>query len=225
MDTKNPSLPWVQAVSNNRLLVIVIVFLCLVAVGLGGTIVALFPLKKTELIYVEFQHSTNSFMVVQRAEKSIRSNEALIAMFLRSYVSCRETVDKMTEPDRYAHVLAFSSPKVRDVFRAIYGDKDRGLYYQTGKKRAVHIINDSALGGGVHQVLIETTDTTDGVDRNKDGRVDEKKTEWMITLRYGFYDQEVTKDPRNAGGPHLLNPMGMMIEEYAIKKLEKGSGK
>ncbi|WP_022669446.1 VirB8/TrbF family protein [Desulfospira joergensenii] len=221
---KNPSIPWLQAVTNNRILLFVVVVLGLVVAGQGVALTLLFPLKTIEPVYVEFQHSTNSFVVVERAGRNIRANQALISMFLRSYVSCRETVDKVTEAPRYEHVIAYSNPQVTKVFKELYGNKDKSLYYQEGKKRSVHIISDTPLGANIHQVMMETTDTTDGVDKNHDGQADPLRQEWIITMRYAFYDQHVVLDPRK-NGVHLINPTGMQIEEYSIKRLDKGGVK
>jgi type IV secretory pathway component VirB8 len=213
----NPSIPWMQAVTNNKVLMFVVVILGIAVLGLSVAITFIVPLKTIEPIYVEFQHSTNSFVVVQRAGRNIRSNDVLTRMFLRSYVSSRETVDKVTEAGRYQHVVAFSSPATAKIFQQLYGDKKTGLYYQAGKKRGVHIISDNALGSNIHQVVIETSDITEGVDKNKDGYNDITKQEWIITMRYEFYDQQVVLDPRK-DGVHLMNPMGMQIEEYSIIK-------
>jgi len=205
MKKKKPSIPWLQAVFNNRLLTVVIIILGLVVAAQGIAITALLPLKEIEPVYVEFQNATNSFVVVQRAGKNIRANQTLISMFLRSYVTSRETVDKITEADRYAFVVALSSPKVTENFKRFYGDKETGLYYQPGKKRRVHIIRDNALAPRIHQIELETIDTTDG-------EPGEERQEWVITLRYGFYDQHVAFDNK------LQNPLGLQIEEYSIVK-------
>ena len=216
----NPSWPWVQAITNNRILMIVIVILGLAVAGQSVALTFLFPLKTIEPIYVEFQHSTNSFVIVQRAGRDVRANQALISMFLRSYVSSRETVDKVTEGDRYRFVMALSNGEVGQTFKKLYGDKNNGLYYQEGRKRSVHIINDNGLGGQIHQIMMETSTTDDQIDKDHDGHPDIVKVEWIVTMRYGFYDQYVNLDPRKSG-EQLLNPMGIQIEEYSIKKLAK----
>ncbi len=216
----NPSWPWLQAIKNNKILVVVVVIQGIAILCLSVALSTLYPLKTIEPIYVEFQHSTNSFMVVQRAGRKARSNELLIAMFLRSYVSSRETVDKITEDKRYPFVMALSGQKVGEVFRKVYGNKQKGLYYQKGLKRYIHIISDNPLGAKVHQIIVETTDIDENMDKNNDGQADITKAEWIVTLRYAFYDQYVTLDPRKEG-THLLNPMGIQIEEYSIKKLAK----
>lgn len=216
----NPSVPWLQAVTNFRVSVFINVVLGVVILGQGIALSTLWPLKTIEPIYVEFQHSTNSFVVVQRAGRNVRANTQLISMFLRSYVSSRETVDKITENDRYRFVVALSGPETARVFKELYGDKDRGLYYQEGKKRYVHIISDNDLGANIHQIMMETSDIDERIDKDNDGHPDVMKTEWIITLKYGFYDQYVNLDPRKEGAS-LLNPMGIQIEEYSIKKLQK----
>ncbi|MCP3965976.1 MAG: hypothetical protein GY718_06415 [Lentisphaerae bacterium] len=194
----------------------VVVILAIVVFGQGIAISLLFPLKTIEPIYVEFQHSTNSFVTVQRPGEKIKANQALISMFLRSYVWNREVVDKVTEEVRYNHVMAFSSDDVGKAFQIDYGDPGKSLYYKKGRKRKIHIINDISLGENSHQIIIEVTDINENVERNR-----ETKTEWTAVIRYEFYDQHVVLDPRKQGS-HLINPMGMQIEEYSLSKFDRG---
>lgn len=220
---KNPSWPWVQAVTNFRASLVINCVQGVVIVGLVIALLSLLPLKTYEPIYVEFQHSTNSFVVVQRAGRDVTSNSALLSMFLRSYVSSREMVDKVTERERWQFVLALSSENEERKFRALYNDPEKSLFYKKGHKRFIHIVSDESLGPRTHQLIIETTDLNEFVDKDADGKPDKEKNEWIVTLRYDFYEQLVTLDPGEID-PRLLNPMGLLIEEYSIRRMTTSKG-
>ena len=202
---KSPASPWLYANRNNRRLTLITITFAVVIVAQAVALVSLFPLKKVVPVYVEFKDGGSNFVVVQRAEGEISANQNLISMFLRSYVVSRETVDKITEKNRYQYVMSLSGEKVASNFRRLYGDKSTGLYFQDGLKRAVHVVRDNPLGRGIHQVEIETVDTNDA-------KAGETRADWIVTIQYAFNDQRAKFDER------LQNPMGIFIEEYSLTK-------
>ena len=202
---KSPASPWIYANRNNRRLTIIVIAFALVIVTQAVALVCLFPLKKVVPVYVEFKDGDSNFVIVERAEGKISANQNLISMFLRSYVVSRETVDKITEQNRYQYVMSLSGEKVATNFKRLYGNKSTGLYFQEGLKRAVNVVRDNPLGPGIHQVEIETVDT-------RDTKAGATRAEWIVTIQYSFNDQQVKYNDR------LKNPMGIFIEEYALTK-------
>jgi len=214
------SLPWQQAIRNNRLLTIVVTVESACIVILGIAIAIMLPLKEKIPVYVEFSSGGNNFVRVSKAGEELQSNLLLLSFFLRKYVIDRETIDKTTESVRYARIAAQSSKEIAKQFQDIYGDKNKGLYYKIGFKRSVRIIRDDALvfgkkvlgrDGGIHQIEIETADTMDNFKSVK-------KTEWVVTLKYVFSAQkDIVFEER------FQNPLGIVVMEYTItaRKTEK----
>lgn len=209
MASDYPSMPWLQAVKTSRILLGVVITLSLVIVAQGVSMSYLFPLKEKIPVFVEFQTGGNNFVVVEAASKNVRANQALLAMFVRLYVTSRERIDKQTETEiRYPRVVAMSSPKVSKNFKDIYGNKSTGLFFQEGFKRDVVITRDSSLANGIHQVEFKTIDTIEG-------RKGETIGEWVATVSYDFADQLVSYDER------LMNPMGLFVTGYTLSKRRK----
>lgn len=208
-DNPEPNIPWLTSLKMNRYLTILLVVQSVVILGMATSYVFLFPLKEKIPIIVEFSNGTNNFTIVQKGNEEIRSNANLNEMLLRRYITDRETVDKITEePIRYPRVMAMSSSTVGADFRRVYGDKNIGLYFKEGFKRAIRITRSSSLAPGVFQIEFIATDTLDG-------RRGETLSEWVATMAYGYADQLVKFDDR------LLNPVGLFISEYTLSRRVK----
>lgn len=206
----NPSIPWLTAIKNNSILKNCLIASLATNVLLVAGYLFLLPLKEKEIQVLEFSNASSNFVTIHRAGSDLRSNAALISMFLRQYVIDRESVDKITESEiGYPRAIAMSSNKVAEDFKRIYGNPETGPYFVAGLKRAVYIISDSHLAEGVHQVEFKTVDSLDG-------RKDSKTTHYVATMSYTFQEQKVSADQIT------VNPMGLVITEYAVKKREGG---
>ncbi len=206
----NISLPWQQAIKNNRILMIIAVSEAACILLLTIAIIIITPLKTIEPVYVEFSSSGNNFVRIAKANENIQNNDLLLSYFLRRYVIDRETVDKTTEQLRYERVGAYSTEELHAKFKRIYGNKETSLYYKKGFKRAVTIIRDNKLAKGIHQIEIETTDT--------DQYNNVKKANWIITIKCEFAGQKnIAFDER------LLNPAGLLVKEYTITARKKSN--
>lgn len=206
--------PWIQCGRLVRVLLWVVVVEAAVIAGLAVTVTAVFPLKTIEPVYVEFQSAANNFVKVVAAGQDIRANELVLATQLRKYVKDRETVDKVTESERYAQVMAMSDQEpggVADVFHKLYGNPETGMFYKPGAKREVQIVLDTALAPGVHQVEFKTFDTQNG-QPVKDPATGREYGEWTATIAYEYADQSVSYDKA------LLNPTGLVVMEYSLAK-------
>ncbi len=202
-NNNNISLPWLQAIRNNKILMIIAISEAVCIVLLVLAIIIMMPLKEKIPVYVEFSSSGNNFVKIAKANEDITSNEILKSYLLCKYVIDRETVDRITEQKRYQNIAASSSSKLYEQFKSVYGDEKTGLYYKEGFKRAVMIIRDYSLAFGVHRVEIQTTDT--------DQYSNVKISKWIINIKYKFADQENIKyDDR------FFNPLGLLVTEYTI---------
>lgn len=207
-----PTIPWLQCLKNNRMLTILLGF-SVVAVTVEAIVIAsLFPLKTIQLEIVEFQSSTNNFVKVAAAGEDISINQLVTSMFLRRFVVDREKIDKVTEQDRYARVIAMSTDELGADFQTVYGGQ-KALYYKQGFKRDIEITRDASLGYGIHQIEFKTFDTYDNKPSDKVLDNNRKATgEWVANLSYTMVDHEVNLDDL------YLNPQGIVIDQYSLSR-------
>ncbi|GAA9417412.1 hypothetical protein BTM474_01210 [Helicobacter pylori] len=66
-------------------------------------IICLLPLKEKVPYLVTFSNATQNFAIVQRADKSIRANQALIRQLVASYVNNRENISNIKQQNEIAH--------------------------------------------------------------------------------------------------------------------------
>lgn len=212
MDEAAPQAAYVQAITNNKILKIVVIALVILSIILAITIKSLFPLKSTELQVVEYQKNTDVFVNVYKPNKSFKDRDIVQALFLRQYVVARETVDRITEVKRYQMVYRSSSKEVWNNFDEQHKAKAT-VYEQKGVKRRIEIIRDARLSETVHQVEYRTIDTKDG-----DPEFKEIIKEWVVTMRYANNNQLVKYSDRYS------NPLGTQVTEYSIssRKLIQG---
>jgi type IV secretory pathway component VirB8 len=202
---ERPIAPYIQAIKNNRLLTKVIFILVILLIFSIGTNFYQAGLSTKEFIVIEYKSSSNNFVKIARAGDDYSRNEILIRATLRNYVEDRERIDRITEQERYARVVALSSDNVSDIFRTVYGG-DKALVNREGFVRDIDIKSDSIISYGKHQIEFTTTDY-------EEDKPEEKKTNrWIATLSYQFKEQQVSEDIG------LLNPVGLYVEEYRLSK-------
>lgn len=197
-------LSWMQCQRNNRLLafLLVVLLICLIwSVVWHET----HPVTKEVVRYVEFQTGGNNFVTVPAAGGAVKNSDLLLSVDVRRYVMSRELISKTDEPARYSVVREMSAAPVFQKFRDVYGRKDAALY-RDGLKRNVIVQQDSPIAEGVHQIEYITEDTIDGQVAPP------VRTAWVATMAYEYIDLKTTRDKA------LLNPRGMNITEYTIRK-------
>lgn len=193
------------AIRNNQLLVIALIAVGVVAIVEAVVIVSLFPLKTIETKYVEFVDGTSNFVRVTQPHQTIQGDAVLTDYFVKKYIVDRETVDKVTEEDRYAYVMAVSSQQVWSDMKAIFSHP-KSPHRRSDFKRAVKIGPVSNLGKTVRQVEFMTTDSYGAGT----GTYSEIKRYWVASLRLDFGEHTA---------PYVeadLNPLGLRVMEYSI---------
>ena len=209
-EVKAVTLPWMQCLKNNRTLSILLI-VALIAVLIQAIVIAsLFPLKEKVLQIVEFKSGSNNFVTIAKAGEDISANELITVMFLRRFIIDRETIDKITEQDRYARVMAMSSEEKGRDFQKVYGGQ-KSLYYKKGFKREIEIALDSRIAKGIHRIEFRTYDTYD--DKKKSVTLDNNRKptgEWIAIISYSLQSHNVkTTDI-------YMNPQGIVIHEYSL---------
>lgn len=200
---------WLQSQRNNRLLSFVVVVL-LIALVWSVVWHETHPITREVVRYVEFQTGGNNFVVVPAAGGTVKNSDLLLSVDVRRYIMSRELISKTDEATRYAVVKQMSSPQVFQRFRDVYGRKD-SMLYRDGLKRNVIIKQDSRITEGVHQVEYITEDTIEGQVAPP------VRTAWIATMAFEYVDASTSRDDA------LLNPRGMNITEYTIRKRSGGN--
>lgn len=195
---------YLQAIRNQRILGRCCIALAVLCVVLAAAIIIMLPLKENTPFLVEFKKTSDNVVLIQKADGKVQGNQMLLSSILCTYVTDRESVDKITEAAiRYPRVRDMSSDAVWDAFQKIYGNPETGPYFQKGLKRAIRITSYSRLAEGIHRIEFQRVDTLDG-------QQGEAVTKWAAVLRYTFVDRKVTE------AEALRNPTGLIVTEYTI---------
>lgn len=195
---------YIQAMRNQRILGRCCIVLSVLCVALTAAVIVMLPLKENIPFLVEFKKTSDNVVVIQKADGRVQGNQVLLSSILRTYVTDRESVDKITEASiRYPRVRDMSSDAVWDTFQKNYGNQETGPYFQKGLKRAIRITSDSRLAEGIHRIEFQRVDTLDG-------QQGEAVTKWAAILRFTFVDRKVSE------AEALRNPTGLIVTEYTI---------
>ena len=171
---------------------------------------SLFPLVRTEPMYVEFQSGGNNFVRVVRTDAIQSRLSVLISVALRKYLVDRETIDRITESARYQRVVHQSNDETEVKFRAGYSGKNSFLDIESFH-RTVMIKRDNALTNDIHQIEFETHDYYENRDNFAEGGVHRPFVkEWIATMRYRLVDEHVAYDEQH------LNPLGLYVVNYDL---------
>ncbi|GAA7749741.1 hypothetical protein HpMS204_00720 [Helicobacter pylori] len=105
-------------------------------------IICLLPLKEKVPYLVTFSNATQNFAIVQRADKSIRANQALIRQLVASYVNNRENISNIKEQNEIAHetIRLQSAFEVWDFFEKLVS-YEHSIYTNINLTRKISIIN------------------------------------------------------------------------------------
>jgi type IV secretory pathway component VirB8 len=169
------------------------------------TVMSLFPLRKTEIKYVEFSESGKHNFRIVPSPLEKKQSVLLIRQILREYVIKRISYTGNIHIDTPAvkQVAAMSSREVLGQFKEVY---ERIHIETTIERREVSIITDIPIGKNAHQVQYRTIDYFDG---------QKYENHWVATIAYEFEKQIATEEDE------LLNPLGIVVTEFieARKKL------
>lgn len=197
---------WEKLNKSYKLLMIFAVFGWFLVISLVVSIILILPLKEKEYVYIEFSSSGNNFVRIARAEKPIKTNETLIRAVLRNYIINRETIDKITESQRYKKIFAMSTDDVWNEFKKI-GNSKESLFHKAGVRRTIIVRRDSPISSNIHQIEITTIDTQDNGNK-----IEKLESEWVVTIEYDFFAQDVSDEMM------LFNPTGLFIKKYNMSE-------
>jgi type IV secretory pathway component VirB8 len=187
---------------NKLLLGTIIISFCFLMV-LVFEHMSLYPLVETQYNYAEIIGPEHNFVNVIHTKHL--GNENLVENLIRKYVVEREQILK--KPSRI--VEKFSSPEVYSQYfkiLQIIAEKD----IRSKLRRHIKIIRYQKIEGKIRQMEVEFTDLL-----KKPGKKDPLilKSIWLINIKFDFSDAVRRFDQV------VINPAGLMISRYAIKKI------
>lgn len=194
-----------QAIRNNKLLKTIVIALSIVIITLVVAIILMFPLKKTEYVLYEFSSSGQTFYRIEDASKVTNRSLKLLRMIARNYINKRETIDRLTELERFKTIKELSSAKVFDDFELSYTKVNKAIG-DKGKRRIVIELDNPFNNNWNSRVHIVDFATIDEIDNKK------IKQYWKAVISYRFNEQKIRVDDL------VQNPLGVEVIDYSITK-------
>lgn len=191
------------------------VFAGIAVAGILGTfsgIIALFPLKKTETIFVSLPKGEHQLVRLLPDEVDRGTREQWMRATLFEYIVKRETINFVDEDIRYAWLKSFTHPEWYRLFanQMSYTNKESPLNYysENDLTREIHVQSIESIPDSNNIWRAEFIAT----DRKSGQRLQQRNfiATFKAYLTVVQMDSEIAK----------INPFGLIIENYAIQ--EKG---
>ncbi|GAA8359707.1 hypothetical protein HpDR37_19690 [Helicobacter pylori] len=169
-------------------------------------IACLLPLKEKVPYLVTFSNATQNFAIVQRADKSIRANQALVRQLVASYVNNRENISSIKEQNEIAHetIRLQSSFEVWDFFEKLVS-YEHSIYTNINLTRKISIINIALISKTQANIEISAQLF------NKEKLESEKRYRIIMTFEFEPIEIDTKSVP--------LNPTGFMVTGYDVTEI------
>ena len=193
-----------QAISNNRILVWVILFLTFLVASLALAIALLFPLKETQIEIYEFSRNNQTFRKISSSDEVLNLQKQLVGLYMRQYVINRESVDGHNNALKQ-NIIKFNST---DKVFSEYQDLNVKVVKYLGKdgKRGVDIEIDYPFNNDYsNQTYVVEFSITD--KRQKQ----EFKQFYKALINYNVLHESLTR----LDDLHL-NPLGIKVVGYSL---------
>lgn len=175
-------------------------------IALVIAIMLLLPLKEKKPYLMFFSNAEQNFVRVLPIGEQIRGEEALIKTLIASYVSKRETINRIDDANRYLDIREQSNAKVWDYFSEIIKEKD-SIFQDESYTQKIIIKNVATIAEGIAQVDYV-------VEKFKNENLETTKA-YRATLQYTF-DTQILKASDVA-----RNPLGFIVTKYAISEINE----
>ncbi len=183
--------------------------LSVVSLALAIALVVLLPLKRTEHHFVDFANQDKHYAIIQRADESISSNEALVRSLIGTYILNRESVNHIDDQERYEVVRLQSDHKVWAIFESLVASKN-SIYTDTHMERDIKVINVAILQRAKGANLANAQISAKLFRAGK--LLYEKR--YNVTLSYTFLPQ-----PQFDYAPMPKNPTGFQVTRYSVTEI------
>ncbi|GAA9025475.1 hypothetical protein Taitung203_03360 [Helicobacter pylori] len=169
-------------------------------------IICLLPLKEKVPYLVTFSNATQNFAIVQRADKSIRANQALVRQLVASYVNNRENISNIKEQNEIAYetIRLQSAFEVWDFFEKLVS-YEHSIYTNINLTRKISIINIALISKTQANIEISAQLF------NKEKLESEKRYRIIITFEFEPIEIDTKSVP--------LNPTGFIVTGYDVTEI------
>ncbi len=190
-------------------------------------IICLLPLKEKVPYLVTFSNATQNFAIVQRADKSIRANQALIRQLVASYVNNRENISNIKEQNEIAHetIRLQSAFEVWDFFEKLVS-YEHSIYTNINLTRKISIINIALISKT--QANIEISAQLFNIKRIIAGFFIEPQTPpgafvfgflQITTIDFSFFNENVIDFISNSYKLAIINFLALIMDFSIVKLL------
>ncbi|MDR2066240.1 MAG: hypothetical protein LBP57_00125 [Endomicrobium sp.] len=169
-------------------------------------ILFLFPLKEKEPYLVHFSTAEQNFVTVEKADYNIRTNQNILNALVSTYVRNRETIDQITDKERFDITRLQSASNVWRVFEEIVNTKD-SIYTNKKIKREINIINIAFL-----KQSITSVDFIAKIINSETGTLI-SETRYRAVVSFGFQDQTIKAEESNK------NPTSFLVQDYGVTQI------
>lgn len=174
-----------------------------------GLLIIILPLKEKVPYFVHFLPKEEQIVYVEPYKKAINQQRQIKEFMARDYVKKRETLDLVSEQERWNTASFWSTETLKNKFNEQYNPEKNPnspfkIAVDNNMVRLIKIIRSSVLNDNQYQVEFEMTDT------NKDtGKIISIKIA-VATITF------VENNDPFKGDNDLNNPFGWLIDDYSI---------
>jgi type IV secretion system protein VirB8 len=172
-------------------------------------ILSLLPLKEKVPYFVHFMAKDEQIVYVEQYKQSKKAERNIKEYLSRDYVKKRESIDLVTEEDRWAYIQFISTEDMKTAFANEFNpDKNSKSIYKyaidNNMLRTIRIISSSVLNDNQYQVEFEIIQSirTNGVVVST--------TIAIATVSF------VENTDQFKGYDYLNNPFGYLVSDYSI---------
>lgn len=185
-----------------------IAFLCsgVLNIVLAATIFLLFPLKEKVPYVVYFSKSDSNFVTIKPIGEKLQGEEALLKTLVASYVSKRETINRIDDEARYLDIRVQSGTEAYQNFLNVLKDEN-SLFKNTKISRTIKTKNVSFISKNIAQV--------DFIAELKQNDIIRDVKAFRATLHFVFESQNIPASDIDK------NPTGFRVVAYSISEINE----
>jgi len=203
------SLAWVVRASTIGF--VVSVFL---NITLALCLFVLMPLKEVQPYLLALKERGDQVVHIEPIQKNAKGLNKLIEGLCRQYVTLRETIDCVTDEDRWLkHLYFLSSEEIWQDFASLMNPDSPTCplkkYKEAKINRSVLIAVSSQISDTVYQVEWQSITTHQGQER--------ERQRWVSTLEVELKPNALKAEDQ------FINPIGFTVTKYSVSKREEGS--
>ena len=180
-------------------------------ITLALCLLVLMPLKEVQPYLLALKDKGEQVIHIEPIAQNTKGLNKLIEGLCRQYVSLRETIDGVTDEDRWLkHLFFLSSEEIWQDFASLMNSDSPNTPLKKHKEahatRSVFITVSSQVAENVYQVEWQSVTLHRGQEQ--------ERQRWVSTL-------EIDLQPNAVQAEHqFINPIGFTVTKYSVSKRE-----